>query len=147
MRARKLLGCVPLLIISCGGGTKPPAQGPASSPAGSIAGHDWVLIELGEKRSLLGAGDRPVTLRFDGASSRATGFAGCNRYSASYQVHGDTLSFGPVAATKMACAQGDQLERDYLAVLPAISSYGVSDSGLTLRGGSGPTARFRAASE
>jgi hypothetical protein len=36
------------------------------------------------------------------------------------------------------------LERGYLAVLPAIRGYALSDSMLTLNGSDGPLARFRA---
>jgi heat shock protein HslJ len=74
----------------------------------------------------------------------AAGFAGCNRYSAAYTLAGDTLTFGPAISTKMACADGDELERSYLATLPEIRSYGRSDSTLTLSGPGVPLARFRA---
>ena len=43
----------------------------------------------------------------------------------------------------MACAYGGELERGYLAMLPAIRSYTLSDSTLTLNGSDGPLARFR----
>jgi heat shock protein HslJ len=44
----------------------------------------------------------------------------------------------------MACADGDELERSYLATLPEIRSYERSDSTLTLSGSGSPLARFRA---
>lgn len=87
---------------------------------------------------------RPATIQFDPTTGRAAGFAGCNRYSAGYTLAGDSLTFGPAVSTKMACAGGDELERAYLAMLPAIRSYALSDSTLTLNGSGGPLARFRA---
>jgi heat shock protein HslJ len=130
-------------VSACG--PKPPA--PDQSPAAAVApldNREWALIRLGEVAAPLGAGGRPATIQFDPAAGRAAGFAGCNRYSAGYALAGDSLTFGPAISTKMACADGDQLERGYLAMLPAIRSYALSDSTLTLNGSDGPLASFRA---
>ena len=75
---------------------------------------------------------------------RAPGFAGCNRYSAPYTIAGDSLGFGPAISTKMACAEGDSLERAYLAIIPDVTGYQATDSTLTLTGSSGALAVFRA---
>src|SRR5262245_48606976 len=48
--------------------------------------------------------DSRVTLSLYG-DGRAVGRAGCNNYSGTYERAGDSLSFGPVVSTKMACAQ------------------------------------------
>jgi heat shock protein HslJ len=132
-----------LSVVACG--PKPPAseQPPAESTA-SLDNREWTLVGLGEIAAPLGAGGRPATIQFDPATGRAAGFAGCNRYGAGYTVAGDSLTFGAAVSTKMACADGDALERGYLAMLPAIKSYTLSDSTLTLSGSDGPLARFRA---
>jgi heat shock protein HslJ len=132
-------------VSACG--PKPPAseQPPAAAAAPApLDNREWVLVGLGELAAPLGAGGRPATIQFDAATGRAAGFAGCNRYSAGYTLAGDSLTFGPAISTKMACADGDELERGYLAMLPAIRSYALSDSTLTLNGSDGPLARFRA---
>jgi heat shock protein HslJ len=132
-----------LSIFACG--PKPPASGqPPATSAASLDNREWALVSLGEVAAPLGAGGRPATIQFDPTTGRAAGFAGCNRYSAGYTVAGDSLTFGPAISTKMACADGDQLERGYLAMLPAIRSYALSDSTLTLNGSDGLLARFRA---
>jgi heat shock protein HslJ len=41
------------------------------------------------------------TLEF--ANGRASGFDGCNRWSANYSQSGDDLRFGAIASTRMAC--------------------------------------------
>jgi len=82
-------------------------------------------------------------MRLESATSRAVGCGGCNRFTASYRLSGDSLSFGPVASTRMACADGDELERSFLATLPAVATYQVTDSALTLGGPGGVLARFR----
>lgn len=142
-----------LTLLGCG--PKPPADDqppasespaiePASQPTAELEDREWALVSLGERAAPPGAGGRPATIQFDGTNHRAAGFAGCNRYSAAYTLAGDSLSFGPAVSTKMACADGDQLERAYLAVLPEVRSFELSDSSLTLSGSGGSLARFRA---
>jgi hypothetical protein len=55
---------------------------------------------------------------------------------------GNSLRFGPAVATKMACADGDELERRYLEALPVVTTYDATDRALTLKGPGGPLARF-----
>jgi heat shock protein HslJ len=131
-----------LSVIACG--PKPPvAEPPPAASTASLDNREWILVRLGEVAGPLGAGGRPATLQFDPTTGRAAGFAGCNRYSAGYTLAGDSLTFGPAISTKMACADGDELERGYLTMLPAIRSYALSDSTLTLNGSGGQLARFR----
>jgi heat shock protein HslJ len=131
-----------LSVVACG--PKPPAsERPPAVSTASLDNREWALVALGEVAAPLGAGGRPATIQFDPTTRRAAGFAGCNRYSAGFTVAGDSLTFGPAVSTKMSCADGDQLERGFLAMLPAIKSYALSDSTLTLSGSDGPLARFR----
>jgi heat shock protein HslJ len=119
------------------------AHKPPSSAAASVTDRDWVLAKLGEHPAPAGAGGRPATLRLEAATARAVGFGGCNRFSASSRRAGDSLTFGPVVSTKMSCADGDELERSFLAMLPEVSTYQATDSALTLYGRGGILARFR----
>lgn len=124
---------------------QPPASGqPPAAATGSLDGREWALVELDGRSAPPGAGGRSATIQFDPTTSRAAGFAGCNRYSAQYTLAADSLTFGPAISTKMACTDGDELERRYLAVLPETRSVSLSDSTLTLDGAGGPLARFRA---
>ena len=71
------------------------------------------------------AGTR-ITARF--ADGSVAGAAGCNSYNAAYTLTGgpDTLRIGPVAATRMACAEPPgvmEQEAAYLAALPTAQSY------------------------
>ena len=126
-------------VAAMGCGTKPPAEPPAAT---SITGREWVLVALGERSSPVGAGGKPATIRFDSASSRAAGFAGCNQFSGGYTLGPGSLSFGPLLSTKMACADGDELERGFLAALPRVTTYAAADSMLTLGTPDGPLLRF-----
>lgn len=131
----------PLLVatLACGDAS----GGRAAAGRASITDVDWELSAIEGRASPLGAGNQPVTLRLDAAASRAGGFAGCNRYSAPYRIHGDTLSFGPAISTKMACTDGMELERRFLVALPVFTTWRRADSTLTLSGPSGPLAQFR----
>lgn len=101
-----------------------------------ITDRDWSLATLGGDTNPLGNGNRPPTLRLDSSNSRASGFAGCNRFTGSYTLNADSLSFGPLAATKMACAQGNEVEVAYLQALSQVRGFTASDSLLTLHGDS-----------
>ncbi|WP_043202367.1 META domain-containing protein [Paraburkholderia acidipaludis] len=110
----------------------------------------WQLTEWknadGTLRALPGAADAPaastasaavgsaapnaqaITLDLSAATGqrRASGFSGCNRYSGSYVLKNGLLSFGPLAATRMACAgAGGNIEGAYLDALTHISRTGV----------------------
>ena len=84
-----------------------------------------------------------MTLRLDSAQKRAAGFGGCNRYGASFTLAGDSLSFGPGMATKMACPDGMELEDTWLKTLPRIVTFAATESTLVLRTADGPIATLR----
>jgi putative lipoprotein len=146
----KIGACIAaLLTLACTSGAKGGAADTTASRSGGAASaamveREWALVTLGDSAAPQGSGGKPATIRFDSAASRAAGFAGCNRYSAPYTVAGDSLGFGPAISTKMACAEGDALERAYLAIIPNVTGFQMTDSTLTLTGSSGTLAVFRA---
>lgn len=75
-----------------------------------------------------------------GADGSVTGSGGCNRFNGSYTRTGDTLSIGPLATTRIACAQPimDQ-ENAYLAALQASTTLELRASQLRLGDASGAT--------
>jgi heat shock protein HslJ len=117
--------------------TPTPSPVPATPAAADLTAHNWILVALGERANPLGAGDKAPDLTFSSAESRASGFAGCNRFSGSYAVTGDSLHFGPLMSTKMACPGQDQVEVGYLAALGAAVTYTLADSSLILHGAGG----------
>jgi heat shock protein HslJ len=125
-----------LAVLGCHRTTPPPP-----SPESALAG-DWTLIELDARPAPTGAGGRRATLRFDTETARVAGFAGCNRLTASYTLAGDSLRFGMAALTRMACADGMELERRFTDALSATDRYQITATELTLFGASGPLARF-----
>jgi heat shock protein HslJ len=116
-----------------------------STTAPRVTDRDWELVALGEMATApTGGGGKPATLRLDAAETRASGFAGCNRYSGHYTLAADSLSFGALVSTKMFCQDGDALERTYLAMLAAVRTWQATDSTLTLSAAGAPLATFQA---
>jgi putative lipoprotein len=88
---------------------------------------DWVITALWWRdRSAVvasqGPVERPLTLSVEATDEgwRATGFAGCNRYFGTCSLTDDALSFGPLAATRMACME-DALNRQEMALFDALA--------------------------
>ena len=103
--------------------------------APTITGKEWQVVAIGAHQAPVGAGGRFLTMNFDYESSRVSGFSGCNQYSAPYVLSADTLIFGPATSTKMFCLESDSVERAFLAAIPAIATWRVDDTLLTLVGG------------
>lgn len=123
-----------LLLAGCTGAPERAGQAPArrngaSAPegvAGVIVGPLWVAEEIAV------GGEAPITLQL-GTDGNASGRGGCNGYGGPYTLAGDALRFGPLAATKMACAPAlmDQEQR-YLDTLAQVARYAVADDGALL---------------
>ena len=98
--AALISGCT---IIPQGDGPPPkaPAQEPVTLPAASpvsIDGTQWSIESVG---GIAIVGDTPPLVTFSGG--RVAGSSGCNRFSGNYDLNASAITFGPIAATKMAC--------------------------------------------
>ena len=99
---------VTLLLTACGGTDSTPTDTAVATTSA------WRLARLGEKDVTTDA--RP-TLEFTGVNTLA-GFAGCNRFSASYRRNDQSLYVSALALTKKLCPEpAMQLERDFTAAL------------------------------
>jgi len=122
---------------------------PVNADARSLEGTRWVLLTLEGEDAAVGSGGKPVDLAFSAEDGRASGFSGCNRYTGGYSregssQHGSPLSFGNMAGTMMACADGDEIERMYLKVLGQVDVFHVQGKTLSLLQGDQVMATFRA---
>src|SRR5687768_2016981 len=78
-------------------------------------------------------------LVFD-AAGRVTGFTGCNRLLAFYQVSGSSLVIRDLGTTRMACkGESGRDERAFLAMLSAVTSWTRDEDSLTLINAAGKT--------
>ncbi len=142
--ASNYLMAITLSALACG--KQPPAELPQNQPSAPVAigVGDWVLVSLGTQTMPADSTKRP-TLRLDTATLRASGFAGCNRYSGTFTARGASLTFGPFASTRMFCEATSALESAFLAALSATTTYQLSESTLTLRTRDGVEVRFKPA--
>jgi heat shock protein HslJ len=66
-----------------------------------------------------------ITVYF-GEDGQLTGNAGCNNYSAAYEIDGDQIAIGPAITSRMACGEPEgvmEQELAYLAALGMASAY------------------------
>jgi putative lipoprotein len=109
-----------------------------------LPGTSWTLVDLDGAEPVEGA---VPTLAF-GDDSTVSGNASCNSYSGEVTIDGSELSFGPLATTRMMCADpaaADQ-ETAFLLALESVESYTIdSDGRLVLEGG--PPLTFEVAPE
>jgi heat shock protein HslJ len=91
----------------------------------------WTLSAL--RGSPVEGGPRAAHLVFN--ADGVSGSTGCNRFSGSYELDGEALRFGPVAATRMACESGArELERAFVDMLAEVAGWRASDDRLELLG-------------
>jgi heat shock protein HslJ len=107
----------------------------APAAAASLEGAPWRLGSYagpdGRPRPVLRGTEVTVTFQ-DG---RVSGSAGCNRYTAGYEVAGDALRVSAAASTQAFCPEPAgvmEQEAAYLAALPTASRYRIEGDRLAL---------------
>lgn len=153
MRLVAILLCFAVLLSGCGasGGAAQPTAAPSaaggtSSPtvpseqtatqatANPLAETAWVLT------SIDGApvpADPVVRLEF--SAGEASGSAGCNFFSGSYQTEGSTLRLREIAQSAMLCEDEALMRQEsaFLDALRATDTYALQSESLELRDSSG----------
>lgn len=96
------------------------AGGGSDQQRSALLGSEWLAEDIGGGGVL----DRIQSTVMFGPDQAAYGSGGCNRFRGAATISGDTLRFGPLASTMMACppAVMDQ-ERKFLDALEATRSY------------------------
>jgi heat shock protein HslJ len=120
-----------LFGAGCGGGgdeaDAPPLEGTA-----------WTVVSGVEAPA-----DALPTLTLEDGS--ASGFGGCNTFRGGYEVDGDSIAIGPLAATLMACEEPKMAaEGAYLLALEAADGWAMEDGELVLSTDGEETLRFSA---
>ena len=123
-----------LSVSGCANSVSPSPQ-PSSAPsASSLERTAWALTsfatETGQENVL---SNTTVTATFD--NGNITGSAGCNRYSAGYQLSGNGITISSITSTLMYCTSPDGVmtqETTYLLLLKNVTAYAISNDQLTL---------------
>jgi heat shock protein HslJ len=77
----------------------------------------WKLVRLGDDEVAAVPNQREAHFILHRATRHFSGAGGCNRMTGNYDVEGDRLTFDRVITTMMACAEGMESERKFLAAL------------------------------
>jgi len=124
-----LVAAMCAVVTACGG---TPAASP-TSPLSPLANTHWALSATQAYPVPTG-----VSLNLDFDARTASGFAGCNTFTAAYQTLDTGIKFGGVAATQKACDNTTMsLEQAYLASFALVDHYSVSGNTLTLTSAGG----------
>lgn len=122
LRLRHLMLCLPLAAAGC--------AGLSGSPPPVLVGTEWRVEQLGG-RDVPAASE--LTLGFPEAG-RVAGKAGCNRFFGSYTQTRQSITFGQMGATRMACTgPAAELEAPYLAALQKATGLEIEGNRMTLR--------------
>ena len=106
-----------------------------------MVGTTWYLTSIVEGRGTIWSptAGSPISVLFSN-DGKVSGDAGCNQYTGSYSLSGNSLAISPnFATTAMFCAEPGvmDIEQTYLAVLPQMTLYQITGSQLTLSDGAG----------
>jgi copper homeostasis protein (lipoprotein) len=101
----------------------------ADSP---LRGTYWKLVRLGDNPASAATRQREAHLRFATDALRVAGSGGCNRMTGSFELNGDRLRFGRMAATMMSCPDGMDQEKRLLKALEHVERYRIRGSHLEL---------------
>lgn len=72
-----------------------------------LEGTQWVLVEMDGASPIAG---RSITLGFE--DGEVYGHLGCNSFSGAYSLRGETLEFGMLMSTLMACVEEDLMRQE-----------------------------------
>jgi heat shock protein HslJ len=117
----------------------------SAQPAAAVADTYWLLAELGGEPAVYTPNPREPHLRIT-ATGGVTGADGCNSFRGTATMTAETLRFGPLSGTLMACLGNDDLDRRVLEALNQTRTWKASAQDLTLFDEKGAAvARFTAA--
>ena len=109
--------------------------------ARAVEGRAWAAEAIGGKDVVDGA---KVTLKIEGG--RVSGKAGCNAYGGPVDIHGDSIKFGAIFSTKMACMGTGVMEQEsrYLNLLQSATRGEIRNDGALVITADGGTIVYRA---
>jgi copper homeostasis protein (lipoprotein) len=107
--------------------------GPRQATAGLLDMY-WVLTTLNGRpvAATPARNQREASLVLHSQDQRVSGSGGCNRITGSYRLQGSELTFGPLAGSMMACADGMNLEQEFLETLPRVTGWRIAGIHLEL---------------
>lgn len=123
-----------MVLLAAGLVAQAQRTGNLSTDQRVLTGTEWKLISLGSAGAEADVvPGTTVTVSF-GEDGRASGSTGCNSYSGTYQVRGDSITFGRLISTRRACVDqnANQQEQRFLAALETANRFRLSSNRLTI---------------
>ena len=99
-------------------------------PGLKLADSKWVLKDLAGSEAIAGG---KATLAF-GEDGKVSGNGSCNRFFGTVKIEGETIHFGPLGSTRMACAAAAVMDQEtkYLNALQAAERFEWKDPELVV---------------
>jgi len=125
-----LLTVLVLVAAACSSAQKQPQKAGTPALPFSLIGSEWILADLAGTPVIANS---KASIAFP-ELGRVAGNGSCNRFTGSVTITGDTLKFGPLASTRMACMDGgvSAQEDAYLKALGAANRYEFRDPNLLI---------------
>ena len=125
------------ILLKSAGGRKTATD--AGSAQGKIALENttWKATRVNDKDVVANENKRFPYIVLQSADHRVAGSGGCNRITGTYSVEKQTIHFGPMASTMMACPSGMDTEKDFLQALDQARTWKIRTNELELYGEDG----------
>ena len=125
------------ILLKSAGGRKTATD--AGSAQGKIALENttWKATRVNDKDVAANENKRFPYIVLQSADHRVAGSGGCNRITGTYSVEKQTIHFGPMASTMMACPSGMDTEKDFLQALDQARTWKIRTNELELYGEDG----------
>jgi len=94
-----------------------------------LLGTTWNLAELNNEK-IQHPGPQVPHLRFE--AERVSGNDGCNNFFGGYTLDGNSLKFGMLGSTRMACPQIKDLDMEFNKMISATTRYRITGDRLEL---------------
>ncbi len=107
-----------------------------SNASANVTG-DWKLVSYGSAANPTTAvADVDTSINFD-AKGQVNGNVGCNGFGGSYEMKGDTVTFGAMVSTMMFCEATSDQEQGVLSVLVNTANLKMNGNTLTITSADG----------
>lgn len=83
----------------------------------------WKLTRLGDEPVVLAEDQREPHLVLHSGDDRVSGFGGCNSFTGSFEIEGESIAFGHIASTAMACVHSEDVEMPFMAALDRATTF------------------------
>ena len=127
------------ILLKSAGGRKTATATEAGNQQGKVALENttWKATRVNDKDVAANENKRFPYIVLQSADHRVAGSGGCNRITGTYSVEKQTIHFGPMASTMMACPSGMDTEKDFLQALDQARTWKIRTNELELYGEDG----------